>query len=259
MRVKTSSNAFLDVNSVQERWRIIMEKLIKLFIITNLVILTACVNNQAKRDPAYAAVRPVAVATPQEKNDGAIFDTRKNISLFEDYRARRVGDILTVRLDEKTEAEKETETKISKSNNNSITNPTLFGTTPEFDLPGLLPLANNKDNDLAFSLGSTHDFKGGGDSDQSNKLTGDISVSVVEVLPNGNMVIRGEKVITINQGNEYIRISGMISPRDIDADNTVSSKRIADAQIAYVGDGPTNDANVVGWLGRFFLSSLMPF
>ncbi|MDH5358797.1 MAG: flagellar basal body L-ring protein FlgH, partial [Gammaproteobacteria bacterium] len=95
--------------------------------------------------------------------------------------------------------------------------------------------------------------------DLSNTLEGDISVSVVEVLPNGNMVVRGEKVMTINQGNEYIRISGMISPRDIDSNNSISSKRIADVQIAYVGDGPVNDANVMGWLGRFFISALMPF
>ena len=73
------------------------------------------------------------------------------------------------------------------------------------------------------------------------------------------MVIRGERVITINQGNEYIRLSGMISPRDIEADNSISSIRIADAQISYVGDGPTNDANVMGWLSRFFVSALMPF
>lgn len=162
-------------------------------------------------------------------------------------------------LEEQTAAEKETETIIKKNNSNSITNPTVFGTTPEFDLPSFLPLANTDDNNLDFSLGSTHDFKGQGDSDQSNKLTGDISVSVVEVLPNGNLVVRGEKVITINQGNEYIRISGMISPRDIDANNSISSKRIADAQISYVGDGPTNDANVVGWLSRFFVSAIMPF
>jgi len=235
-----------------------MKRVIHILLLASLIVMTGCVKTAAKRDPAYASVRPVAVA-PQAKNDGAIFDVSKNVSLFEDYRARRVGDILTVKLNEKTEAEKATETKIAKNNSNSITNPILFGTTPEFDLPGILPLANNKNNNLAFNLGSKHNFKGQGDSDQSNKLTGDISVSVVEVLPNGNLVIRGEKVITINQGNEYIRISGMISPRDIDANNTVSSKRIADAQIAYVGDGPTNDANVVGWLGRFFLSSLMPF
>ncbi|NQZ53523.1 MAG: flagellar basal body L-ring protein FlgH [Piscirickettsiaceae bacterium] len=235
-----------------------MEKIIKLLILCSLMILTGCVSNEAKRDPAYAAVRPVAVEQ-QENTDGAIFDIATNISLFEDYRARRVGDILMVKLEEETEAEKETETIVKKSNSNSITNPTVFGTTPEFDLPSVLPLASNHNNNLAFSLGSTHDFKGQGDSDQSNELTGEISVSVVEVLPNGNMIIRGEKVITINQGNEYIRLSGIISPRDIDANNTISSKRVADAQIAYVGDGPTNDANVTGWLSRFFLSALMPF
>ncbi len=235
-----------------------MKHIIKLLIITSLIVLTGCVNTVAKRDPSYAAVRPVAMPLA-ENHDGAIFDISSNVSLFEDYRARRVGDILTVKLEEKTAAEKETETKIIKSNNNSITNPTLFGTTTAFDLPSILPLANTRDNNLAFNLGSTHNFQGGGDSDQSNQLTGDISVSVVELLANGNMIIRGEKVITINQGNEYIRISGIISPRDIDGNNTISSKRIADAQIAYVGDGPTNDANVVGWLGRFFLSSLMPF
>ena len=235
-----------------------MKDLFRFLTLSSLIIMTGCMSNAAKRDPDYAAVRPIPI--PKEENsNGAIFDVSSNMSLFEDYRARRVGDILTVRLEEQTEAEKETETILKKQNSNSLTNPTLFGTTPEFDLPSFLPLANNKNNNLEFSLGSTHDFKGQGDSDQSNKLTGDISVSIVEVLSNGNMVIRGEKVITINQGNEYIRISGMVSPRDIDHDNTISSKRVADAQISYVGDGPTNDANVVGWLGRFFISSLMPF
>lgn len=235
-----------------------MKDLTRFLTLSSLIIMTGCNTNPVKRDPDYAAVRPVATEG-QEKNDGAIFDVSTNISLFEDYRARRVGDILTVNLEEQTAAEKETETIIKKNNSNSITNPTVFGTTPEFDLPSFLPLANTDDNNLDFSLGSTHDFKGQGDSDQSNKLTGDISVSVVEVLPNGNLVVRGEKVITINQGNEYIRISGMISPRDIDANNSISSKRIADAQISYVGDGPTNDANVVGWLSRFFVSAIMPF
>lgn len=223
-----------------------------------VAMLTGCYNNEVKRDPAFAAVRPAPIE-PQDNYDGAIFDARNNISLFEDYRARRVGDILTVKLEEQTDAEKETETTVDKSNNNSIDNPTLFGTTPQFNLPGQLPLANTKDNNLAFGLNSNSAFKGAGDSDQNNKLTGNISVSVVEVLPNGNMVIRGERVITINQGNEYIRLSGMISPRDIEADNSISSIRIADAQISYVGDGPTNDANVMGWLSRFFVSALMPF
>jgi flagellar L-ring protein precursor FlgH len=235
-----------------------MKKLIQIMLLSSLVMLTGCMSTAAKRDPNYAAVRPVATPVP-ERNDGSIFNASTNISLFEDYRARRVGDILTVLLEEDTSAEKESETTISKSNSNSITNPTVFGTTPQFNLPSQLPLASTSDNNLAFSLESAHDFSGSGDSDLSNKFSGNISVSVVEVLPNGNLMVRGEKVITINQGNEYVRISGMISPRDIDADNTISSTRIADAQLAYVGDGATNDANVIGWLGRFFVSALMPF
>ena len=223
-----------------------------------VAMLSGCYNNEVKRDPAFAAVRPAPIE-PQDNYDGAIFDARNNISLFEDYRARRVGDILTVKLEEQTDAEKETETTVSKSNSNNIDNPTLFGTTPQFNLPSQLPLANTTDNNLAFGIGSNSDFTGAGYRDQNNKLSGNISVSVVEVLPNGNMVIRGERVITINQGNEYIRLSGMISPRDIEADNSISSIRIADAQISYVGDGPTNDANVMGWLSRFFVSALMPF
>lgn len=248
------ASAYIRLNT----WRSIMKDLIRFLTLSSLIIMTGCMSNAAKRDPEYAAVRPIPVEK-QENASGAIFDVGSNVSLFEDYRARRVGDILTVRLEEQTAAEKETETIIKKQNSNSITNPTIFGTTPEFDLPGFLPLANNDDNNLNFSLGSTHDFKGQGDSDQSNKLSGDISVSVVEVLANGNLVVRGEKVITINQGNEYLRISGMVSPRDIDHDNTVSSKRVADAQISYVGDGAPASANVVGWLGKFFLSALMPF
>jgi len=235
-----------------------MKQIIKFLTLVSIILLTACTGNTAKRDPNYAAVRPVAVPQ-QEKADGAIFDAGTNLSFFEDYRARRVGDILTVKLEEVTSAEKESETTIDKTNSNSITSPTILGSGLEFDAPSILPLANNKNNDLSFSLGSTHSFSGTGDSDLNNKLSGYISVSVVEVLPNGNMVIRGEKVMTINQGNEYLRISGMVSPRDIDADNSISSKRVADAQISYVGDGPTNDANVVGWLGKFFLSALMPF
>jgi flagellar L-ring protein precursor FlgH len=235
-----------------------MNKIRYFLTLTLLSSLVACTSTPVKRDPDYASVRPIAQPKP-EQSDGAIFDVRTNISLFEDYRARRVGDILTVTLQEQTDAEKESETSVSKSNTNSVTNPTVFGSTPEFDLPGVFPLASTTNNTGAFSLESSHDFTGSGDSDQSNKLSGSITVSVVEVLPNGNLLIRGEKVITINQGNEYIRVKGMVSPRDIDADNTVPSVKIADAQISYVGDGPTNDANVIGWLGRFFISAIMPF
>lgn len=235
-----------------------MNVMSRLFTVSSLVLLTACVSNEVKRDPAYAAVRPVATA-PVERNDGAIFDARSNMTLYEDYKARRVGDILTVRLEERTDAEKEATTTIDKTSTNNINNPTLFGTTPQFSLPSGLPLANTDNNNLAFSTGSNSSFEGEGESEQNNRLTGDISVSVVEVLANGNMIVRGEKVVTINQGNEYVRLTGIVSPRDIDSTNTVSSIRLADAQITYVGDGPSNDSNSMGWLSRFFIGALMPF
>lgn len=231
----------------------------RLLAVSSLVLLSACTSNEVKRDPAYAAVRPVPATLPVERNDGAIFDVRSNMMLYEDYKARRVGDILTVRLQERTDAEKEATTTIDKSNSNSINNPTLFGSTPQFNLPGALPLASTKNNNLAFSTGSNSNFEGEGESEQNNRLTGDISVSVVEVLSNGNMIVRGEKIVTINQGNEYIRLTGMVSPRDIDSTNTISSIRIADAQITYVGDGAPHDSNSMGWLSRFFISALMPF
>jgi flagellar L-ring protein FlgH len=235
-----------------------MAFLIRFLALSGLILMSACATTEVKRDPAYAAVRPVALPE-HPKTDGAIFNVGNNVSFYEDYRARRVGDILTVKLDEKTTAEKTSATTVKKSNSNDIASPTILGSGVQFNAPGILPLASNKDNDLSFSAGSESDFDGSGDSDLKNKLSGDISVSVVEVLPNGNMVIRGEKVMTINQGNEYLRIGGMISPRDIDATNSISSKRIADVQMSYVGDGPTNDGNVMGWLSRFFISALMPF
>lgn len=232
--------------------------MIRFSVVSSMILLTACANDLPKRDPNFAAVRPVATPVPV-RTDGAIFNPQTNIVLYEDYKARRVGDILTVRLEEQTDAEKETQTTISKQNGYNMQNPTVFGTQPQFGLPGALPLANTNDNNLAFSLNSNQNFDGEGESEQNNLLRGDITVSVVEVLANGNLLVRGEKIITINQGNEYVRLSGMISPRDIDANNTISSIRIADAQIAYTGDGAPQDANVMGWLSRFFASALMPF
>ncbi len=219
--------------------------------------LAGC-NSAPVRDPAYAPVRPV-VAAPKPDGNGAIYQAGYEYSWFEDMRARRVGDMLTIKLAEKTDAKKSATTDVSKSNSNNITNPTLLGTTAQFSAPGILPLASNRNNNLGFSLESEHDFSGDGESEQNNELTGDITVTVIEVLPNGYLMVRGEKRIGINQGNEYVRVSGIVRPADIDATNTVLSTRLADPTIVYVGDGAVADANVMGWLGRFFISALMPF
>lgn len=219
-------------------------------------LLVGC-DSAPKRDPAYAPVRPV-VPPPQPEGNGAIYQAGYGITWFEDMRARRVGDLLTVKLAEKTDASKTANTNVSKSNTTSIANPTILGASPDFNLPGILPLSGGGGN-LGFNLSSSKDFTGEGDSDQSNKLTGDITVTVVEVLSNGNMLVRGEKRIGINQGNEYIKLSGIVRPADIDSANTVLSTKLADPTIVYVGDGPVADANVIGWLAKFFISAIFPF
>ncbi|MET0105114.1 MAG: flagellar basal body L-ring protein FlgH [Sedimenticola sp.] len=228
----------------------------------SLLILTALsvagCNTAPKRDPAYAPMRPVAMPVPQHSN-GAIYQAGYEQSWFEDMRARRVGDMLTVKLVEKTDASKTTATNVSKANTTTITNPTILGSTPQFDTPSIIPLASNSNNTLGTSLSSSSSFAGAGDSAQSNNLTGDITVTVVEVMPNGYLAIRGEKRIGINQGNEYIKVSGIVRPADIDSTNTVLSTKLADPTLVYVGDGAVADSNTVGWLSRFFISALFPF
>ncbi|MDH5189956.1 MAG: flagellar basal body L-ring protein FlgH [Gammaproteobacteria bacterium] len=223
-----------------------------------IMFLTGCASEKMARDPEYAAVRPAAMK-PQEYSNGAIYQAGYDIRLYEDPRARRVGDIITIILTEQTDASKSATTSLEKDTNNTITNPTILGSTPSFNVPGVLPLESNRNNNLGTSLGSAHDFEGEGKSAQSNSLTGNISVTVVEVLPNGNLVIRGEKIISLNQGDEYVRVAGIVRAQDVTSKNTVLSTQIADAHISYGGNGMVADSNKLGWLARFFVSAIMPF
>ena len=223
-----------------------------------LLLLSGCQTQGPVRDLNYAPIRPVASpAAPQ--GDGAIYQTGYEVSWFEDIRARRVGDLLTVTLVENTAANKSAKSSASKDNSISVADPTILGSTPQFNASGILPLASNRDNNLAFELNSANDFSGAGSASQSNALTGNITVTVIEVLPNRNLFVRGEKRIGINQGNEYIRLSGIVRPQDITPQNTVESTRIADPTIVYVGEGMVADSNAMGWLARFFNSVLFPF
>lgn len=242
------------MNCLQEKTTTMLKYCSVLMILMNLA---AC-NTAPKRDPEFAAVRPPLPPVQPEAN-GAIYQAGFDARLFEDVKARRVGDVLTVLLQETTNASKAASTDIEKDNTTSVTNPTIFGASPQFDLPGFVPLDNTNNANLTTNLSSSHEFEGSGSSSQNNSLTGSITVSVVEVYPNGNMYIRGEKRVTLNQGNEYIRISGIIRPSDVLSNNTIQSTQIADATIMYTGEGAANDANVIGWLARFFIGAVMPF
>ena len=180
---------------------------------------------------------------------GTIYASGTEIRLFEDQKAGRLGDILTIRLVEQTRASKDSSTSTSKENAAELTNPTVFGR----------PVTSSGIPILQGSLDGERSFEGSGSSSQSNSLTGDITVTVTQRLPNGNLVIEGEKWLTINQGREFIKVRGVIRPADIGTDNSVLSTRIANAQIAYSGRGPLDDANRMGLLARFFNSPLYPF
>lgn len=215
-------------------------------------LLVGGCNNNPVRDPLYAPVRPQPVPVASLKT-GSIYNDATGMLLFEDLRARRVGDILTVVLSEKTDASKSATAASKKSNSNSISNPTLFGMTPSKSMD------NGQTASLAMETQSEHDFSGDGSATQKNALTGDVVVTVTEILGNGNLLVRGEKRLAINQGNEYVKLSGIVRPYDVGPDNKVPSTKIADATIIYVGDGQTADATVMGWLSKFFISAILPF
>jgi len=219
---------------------------ISLFVI--LFSLLAGCDTLPKRDPDFSPVQAVDLRAPRQTN-GAIYQAGYDMRLFEDHTAKRIGDILTVRLDEDTKAKKKADLDASKENSMSVTAPNIFGVDPSL-LFG---------SDISTTLASSHEFEGEGEANQSNSLTGDISVTVVNVLPNGNLKIRGEKRVTLNDGSEYIRLSGIVRPVDIDASNTIPSTKVADATIMYTGDGAIADSSKAGWFARFFLSPIFPF
>jgi flagellar L-ring protein precursor FlgH len=162
-------------------------------------------------------------------------------------------------LRESTSASKSAKTTADKDQSTEIASPTFFGATPTFNLPGIIPLDSNRNNTLEQYLSATRSFEGEADSSQSNSLSGEITVTISDVLPNGNLVVRGEKWLTLNQGEEFIQISGIVRPQDISTANTILSTQIADARIAYSGKGALAESNQMGWLARFFNHPIWPF
>lgn len=201
-----------------------------------------------KRDMDFSPVQP-ADLRPPPANNGSIYQSGYDMRLFEDHAARRVGDVLTVTLNERTNAQKRADLGTSKDTSISVQAPYLMGMSP----------ATVLGQDVKTEIATSQSFEGQGDAQQSNLLTGDISVTVVELLPNGNLRVRGEKRVALNDGSEYIRLSGIVRPIDIDVANIVPSSKVADATIMYTGDGAVADSNKMGWIARFFNSPIFPF
>jgi flagellar L-ring protein precursor FlgH len=212
-----------------------------------LVVLAGCVMQPPHDDHQWAATMPIE-PTSAPPTDGSIYHSEQGMELFNDARAHRVGDILTITLVESTQASKKATTNTSKKDASTVSAPSILGHT--------LKVAGQTADT---TLNANRAFDGSGDSSQSNQLNGSITVTVAQRLSNGNLQVRGEKMLTINQGQEMIRISGIVRPQDILQDNSVPSTRVADAQIGYTGKGSLADANTQGWLSRFFSSKWMPY
>ncbi len=220
-------------------------KLRVLFAVAATLLLTGCVNNAPKPDnPYFAPIAPAAYETVQPVN-GSLYSSATAMNLYGGGRAYRVGDIITVTLQESTQSSKTATTSLDKASNTAIDGGTALGQNLAI---GKFPLSAN--------FGGNSSFSGNGNSDMSNSLSGQITATVHEVRPNGTLLVRGEKWLTLNQGDEYIRVSGIVRAQDIDASNTVSSTRLADARISYSGTGAVHNTNAIGWLAKFFLSPM---
>lgn len=195
---------------------------------------------QMPYEPVYPANIPVA----EQPRNGSLFQATAETSMFNDLKAHRIGDIITVKLSENTKASKKASANTSKNSNLNVANPTFMGQPFSANSIGV--------PSLDAQLSSGNSFAGSGDAAQSNSFNGEISVTVHEVLNNGYLIVRGEKWVTINQGEEVMRFSGIVRPADIEQDNTIQSSKVADARIYYSGTGTLQDAQRQGILTGFF-------
>ncbi len=188
------------------------------------------------------AITPPPVVTASA-SEGSLYTPNRGLSLFEDTKARNTGDLVTVLLIEKTQASKSVTTSTSKTTGIEIGDVRVFGQGANLD--------------TGISGGTK--FAGAGASAQSNQLEGSLTVTVVERLSNGVLRIAGEKRLRLNQGEETVKLEGLIRSADITPANTITSDRIAEARVIYQGKGALADANAKGWIARFFDSPWMPF
>ena len=217
-------------------------KISNLALVALILAAPAAAKKKAIAPDAFAPTAPVLLPAPNA--NGAIFQNSGYAPLTSGTKAAMVGDILTIVLVERTAA--------SKSNSASTGRSGEIGLTP----PVTGPLNLFAPSDL--NMGGDQSFKGKGETAQSNNLTGEISVTIAEVRANGVMLVKGEKLITLNRGDETVQFSGLVRASDIGADNRIASTRIADAHIRYTGKGEIARASKQGWLQKFF-SIISPF
>jgi len=220
----------------------------RILIVGLVTLLGGCAALQEDQGRDFTATGPDAADMPQP-TPGAIYAQGTEVSLWQNVTARNIGDTLTIRLEESTNAEKSVSTNTNKASAAEMTGPTVFGR----------PVTVNGTPILEGSMDNKSSFAGNGASKQSNALDGALSVTVAKRFPNGNLLVRGQKWITINSGREFVRVEGIVRPSDIAPDNSVVSWKVADAYISYGGQGTVANASKPGWFYRFFNSPHTPF
>ncbi|MDR3055011.1 MAG: flagellar basal body L-ring protein FlgH [Zoogloeaceae bacterium] len=221
-------------------------------VILAAALLSACASTPPTSVHQPMTARPEYRQMPQAAN-GSIFQDASMRPLFEDRRARYVGDILTVSITENNAASAESASNANRSGKVGAGVNAL----------NVYPLNNikqfNKLSDLNIDASSSNTFTGSGDVENTNAFKGTITVTVIDVYPNGNLLVSGEKQVSIGHQQEFIRLSGVVNPRDVKSEtNSVDSSRIADARIEYKASGYISEAQIMGWMARFFLS-VLPF
>jgi flagellar L-ring protein precursor FlgH len=203
-----------------------------------LLSLPACADEGFGRAPGIAATLPMPPPAAPVPATGSLYNPASYASLVGDRRARRVGDLVTILLVERTQARKSATADAARDSNTAITLPDAppFSYVP----PGLM------------SGGSKQAFKGAGSAAQDNQLSGELTVTVAQVLPGGVLRVAGEKRLTLNRGEEQVQLTGLVRIDDLGPDNSVPSTRVADARIRYSGTGQIADQSRQGWLARFF-------
>ena len=215
-------------------------------------------------DPIASAALPTAMpptatpaihATPASVYSGSIYagsaaaGQAGGMSLFEDNKARHVGDLLTIVLVEATSSRSVAQTSVSKESGIGLGAPTIAG----------VPITYKGQSILQAEIEAGRDFNGAGNSTQSNRLEGEITVVVARDLGNGNLLVSGQKRMRLNQGDELVQVQGIVRVADIGPDNRITSDRVGNAQIVYGGRGTLARSNAMGWLGRFFNSAAFPY
>ena len=214
------------------------------FLILTLFVLASCGRYTAERqtvnfEPLY---QPEIELANTDNNPGTSFNPARGNLFSMESRAQMVGDIITVQFAESFAATKSQNAASSKKSGSSVTLPSIIEAVTG---------ATAADLSSQLTAASDQSFTGSGSTAQSNSLTGQVSVHVVRVYSNGNLEILGQKKLTLNNGDEYIRLHGIVRPQDISSQNVVSSDRIANANIEYIGAGDIASSGLKGWYSKF--------